>query len=136
MSELTSLPIALNKVSKNFGNNVFAFELKTILEKVFWILGSKDDVRNNDMKLVKEYYLKFHGECIGDGMVGPYISLDALVKGLVPPPETIIRLRRKINELGFLLPTIEKVAVMRRLNINKWREALGYEDSDQGKLAI
>lgn len=77
--------------------------LKNIEQRVGLVLAKYPDARNDDKLLIKLYWEEFD----------KVKSLNDIVDAT--PPETIMRVRRKLNEKGKYLPTDPEVLKRRRL---------------------
>jgi hypothetical protein len=101
--------------------------LDTIEEQVEAILLEYPQARNSDRLLEWKMWQRFYG-------VGDNINFEQYQD--MPSASAIERVRRKFNENGKYLPTSEKVAIQRHLNINEWKAALGYNVEDNGQMRL
>lgn len=92
-------------------------------DQVEYILSHIRVTRDSDKLLVLEVYKKYYDEFVDrDGLpmsIKAYMSL--------PSESNIKRYRAQFNRKAMYLPTIEAIAVQRRLNIDTWLESLGYK---------
>lgn len=101
--------------------------LKTLKGQVELILASDEASRNSDITLTIGVWKRFYPEKVRlmDGGVVEYVALQDLFD--LPHESEIGRVRRVFqNDLYQYVPTDEAVAKARRINEEKWREALGY----------
>jgi len=97
-----------------------AEKLRTIKERVEYILKNYPETRNDDMYLWLIYVRLFDPEL---SKYIKFIPYNILKKA--PKLETIVRVRRKIqNEEHKYLPTDPKVLKRRRLLAETWRKAI------------
>lgn len=110
-------------------------KLKT---KVEYILENIPETRNDDILLTVKLWQHYHGREVWDFQqyiktAGPFKGLLDLLKS-VPREDAIKRIRAVIqNDEWRLLPTDLNVAKARNMNIDKWREALGYPPEGYGE---
>jgi len=83
-------------------------ELKTVEERVRWLLEKHPQARNSDIYLIILYWRKFDGLPLW--FPKNYIFGDEKVTS----PASIVRARRKIQERGELLPTDPEILRKRR----------------------
>lgn len=81
--------------------------VKTLKDRIGYVLDTLQSSRNDDKILIEE-------------VCGRY-GYDPLRKA-----SSIERCRRWYQERGQYLPTLENVARQRKMNIDEWKEALGY----------
>lgn len=100
--------------------------LKTIAERLEYILQEFPETRNSDtslmIKLWEVFYPQFLTKSQKTGKI--YIEVGNLYD--VPTQDDAKRFRAKMNSEGKYLPTSEAVARRRGLNIDEWRVATGY----------
>ena len=97
-------------------------ELKTAEERVMRLLSDNEEGRNNDTRLLFDYWKAFDGHKEGHVMVEVF-HLTA--------PETIVRVRRHIqNDLGFFPPTDPEVSKARGIR------ACAFKDWAQHKATM
>lgn len=110
---------------------------KTLKDKVLFCLDTYPETRNSDITLTIMVWKKFNPEYIKhtpESDLG-YLNLDNLKE--LPREDHIKRIRAKIqNEDGKYLPTSLSVAKQRRIEENKWREAMGYPPLEQTNKLI
>lgn len=82
-------------------------EIKTLKDRVGEALKAHDFLRNSDPDLVR-YICNNYGYDI------------------VKKASSIERCRRWYNQRGQYWPTIEKVAIQRKFNMEVWRKAMGF----------
>jgi len=93
--------------------------LRTAKERVEYILEHFPETRNNDLYLWIIYVRLF---CPELSKYIKFIPFDIFKKA--PSYETIVRVRRKLNENGKYLPTDPKVAKRRRKLANIYRTVI------------
>ena len=93
--------------------------LRTAKERVEYILEHYPETRNNDLYLWIIYVRLF---CPELSKYIKFIPFDIFKKA--PSYETIVRVRRKLNENGKYLPTDPKVAKRRRKLANIYRTVI------------
>ena len=103
---------------------------KNLKVEVETILQNIPETRNCDIRLTIEIWKAFYPSKILKRETVPEgsklaIDLDSL---FVLPREDNVKRWRAIfqNDLGKYLPTIWEVARKRKINVERWREALGY----------
>lgn len=99
-------------------------ELKGQIEAV---LRDLPHTRNSDTDLLVEVWRRFYPDYLitraGDGM--QYVCVEKL--GWLPSQDDVKRIRATFqNDERKYLPTLEKVAKARKMNIPEWQVALGY----------
>ncbi len=102
-------------------------ELTGIKYLVEIILSDYPDTRNSDKKLISFLWTRFYPEIVrtDSDNLRKFIYLSDMLD--LPSPESIRRARQVIqNTEKRLVPTSEGVAKKRRMNVDEWREALGY----------
>jgi|GEM_PF-1993464 MinD-like ATPase involved in chromosome partitioning or flagellar assembly len=85
-------------------------EIKTLKAQVEFVLQTRHETRNSDAELVTVVCGKF--------------GLDP-----IKTASSIERCRRWFNQRMEYLPTDEKIAHQRKINIEEWRAAMGYKAS-------
>lgn len=100
--------------------------IRNLKEKVEKILSEDVDSRNSDITLMIELWVRYCSNYIDEDSFGfKTIRLKHLYE--LPREDAVKRVRAHIqNDLKKYLPTIEDVAIARRLNIDEWRVAMGY----------
>ena len=101
--------------------------MKTTLKiKVMRTLQEDPETRNNDVLLTIAIWKKYYPDLIRSTKNWDFgVYLSDMFK--LPREDHIKRIRAKIqNEEYRFIPTDEKVAKQRKLNIERWREALRY----------
>lgn len=91
--------------------------IKKLKERVEHILKSYPHTRNSDAQLV-DYVAKSFG-------------VDPIKKA-----SSIERCRRWFNQRGMYLPTSEEVARQRKMNIDEWKQALGYHTAPANQSSL
>ncbi len=106
--------------------------------KVEYILENIPETRNDDILLTVKLWQHYHAAVVWDfakkrWVNGPFDNLYELLRNL-PREDAIKRIRAVIqNDEWRLLPTDLNVAKARNMNIDKWREALGYPPEGYGE---
>ena len=101
-------------------------EIRTIKEQVLHCLTNYPGTRNSDTLLRQELLREFYPEKILV-LSGGREAITFENEYLVPTQETVKRIRAKIQNVeGRLLPTSEAVVKQRRINEDRWRDAMGY----------
>lgn len=91
----------------------------TLEQKVERTLTNYPETRNSDIELTIKIWENFHD-------VKDTVQVRKMFD--LPREDNIKRIRARIqNDQHRLLPTSEKVARQRKMNIAKWRERLGYD---------
>ena len=94
-----------------------------LYDQVKDILETIPRTRNSDTSLVANLWAKYHYDVLIKTERGLAIPLSSLYN--VPSYDTISRARRKIqNDEHLFLPTDEKVAKARQLNMEVWKKAM------------
>ena len=88
-------------------------EMKTIEEGVRYLMATDEKCRNYDLWLLFRYWRDVQG-------IPVYIPFRQLSEMCLP--ESIRRVRQKIQQRGELIPTIPEVIIKRRLKQIKMRE--------------
>lgn len=83
-------------------------DITKLKDQVGFVLENRPKTRNSDELLIHEVCAAFPQ------------------RDKVRHASSIERCRRSYNQAGKYLPTDEEVAAKRKLNIDEWREALGY----------
>lgn len=105
--------------------------IKELRGQVLAVLRDMPHTRNSDTDLMVEIWRRFYPDYLlrsqRDGM--QYVSVEKL--GWLPSQDDVKRLRAAIqNEDKQYLPTVEKVAKARKMNIPEWRVSLGYSGEE------
>ena len=99
-------------------------ELHLVKQQVQEVLEVSTESRNSDKVLWWLIAQEFYG-------VGDYLTFETFRE--CPPFESVSRCRRKLNEGGLFLPTDEKIAKQRGLNMEQWKRAMGYYTTPEGQ---
>lgn len=90
-------------------------ELKTVEERVLWLLRRRESFRNNDMSLIWGYWRIF------DNLDTTKLDAESFKK--LTSPESIRRVRQKIqNDYGLWLPTTKEVLEARKIKESAVRD--------------
>lgn len=84
------------------------YDLKTIKEKVIYVLSHYPGTRNSDLKLIANYMSIFHD-------IKTLREWAIAADDVRVTPETIRRTRQALNNKGLYLPTEHSVLVKRQL---------------------
>lgn len=99
--------------------------IKGLHRIVYDILEENASARNSDIDLMIRVWRVCAPSKIRKGATGKDgVWLDDLYD--LPQQDAVSRCRRKIQESGQFLPTDERIARERRLNMDEWRVAMGY----------
>lgn len=97
----------------------------TLKKQIEEVLNDTPDTRNSDIALMHAVWERFYRYMLGTDQNGRlYIALEDMYD--VPREDTVKRLRAFFTTEGKYLPTSLEVAKQRRINEDRWREALGY----------
>ncbi len=104
-------------------------ELKTLQDKIEYLLEDDENTRNSDIYLYKEFIKLFYPNSlvrIEDDYLIPFYELSQ-----IPSYNTIVRIRQKFQSAKGkkpqYLPTYEEVRIKRQINEEVWRLYLGYD---------
>lgn len=99
--------------------------IKNLKQKVGDMLKENPATRNSDITLMIEIWKRHFPQRIKKGSTG---EDGVWLKDLydLPSEGVLGRVRRKIQESGKFLPTDERVARARKMNMDEWRVAMGY----------
>lgn len=99
---------------------------KNLKSKVLFCLANYPETRNSDIELTTRIWKQYHSSKLRLGLGGEVlVSLKDLFE--LPREDNVKRYRAKIqNEENRYLPTEEKIAKARKINIELWRKAMGY----------
>jgi len=103
--------------------------MRYLKEKIEYCLQKYPETRNSDIKLTNSIWVEYYGDKlikINDRLLVHLTDLYEL-----PTQESVKRIRAKLNEQGFYLPTSEEVLKQRRLLEKKYR--LEYSPSNPSK---
>ena len=102
--------------------------MRTLKDKVKYLLDTYEETRNSDMYLYTMYLHDFHrDECIVvNGK--QHVTLDTILRA--PNFESIIRIRQKFQESGFYKPTKEEVKLKRKEKEKNVRRTINTRDFD------
>ena len=91
------------------------------------VLRDIPETRNSDITLTIEIWKKFfsHYLIVRESDKEIFVKLKHLY--LMPREDNVKRIRAKINEEGKYLPTDEKVAKQRKLNMDEWHKAMAFD---------
>jgi hypothetical protein len=99
-------------------------DIKTLKEKVEYVLKRSEKSRNSDTTLMIEIWKWFYSEHLS----GDSIPLKSLYE--VPNQDDVKRLRAYWqNDKLMYLPTVWEVAKQRKINEEVWKKALGYSST-------
>jgi hypothetical protein len=73
-------------------------EMKTIKEKIYYLLSANEHLRDNDNKLIANIYLKEIGGVERAKQISSFDLLTMLASGSLSSTESIMRCRRKLQE--------------------------------------
>jgi hypothetical protein len=96
-------------------------DLKGMIENVLEI---EPETRNSDIALMIEIWKRYFSEYLFNTL-DCAVFLNDLYK--LPREDHIKRIRADFNSRGMYLPTDPQVIKQRRINIDKWKEQLGYK---------
>lgn len=108
---------------------------RTLKDKVLYILREIPETRNDDVLLTTEVWKRYFPQYIHTSMHPQrgeltFVELRAIF--LLPREDHVKRIRAAIQNDPVsrqYLPTRESVARQRKMNIETWRQFLGYETS-------
>ena len=103
--------------------------MKTLKSKIEFCLNKYPDTRNSDIKLTNSIWVEYYGSKLVRINGRLLVHLTDLYE--LPTQESVKRIRAKLNEQGFYLPTSEEVLKQRRLLEKKYR--LEYSPSNPSK---
>lgn len=102
--------------------------LRTLKGQVEYILQNKAETRNSDVALTVAIWRRFFPSFIYENEGHDYVRLSELAE--LPREDNVKRVRAHFqNDLGLYLPTDESVREARGINEEKWRETLGYKNT-------
>jgi len=96
-------------------------EIKTLKAQVEHVLSVHTETRNSDAELTRVLCSIFRNNS-GSFEKPPYDPIKIAT--------SVERCRRKFNEDNRFFPTLESVAVRRKMNMDEWRVAMGYPTFD------
>ena len=94
--------------------------MRKLKDRVYRILEEHPEARNCDAALVAKYWQMYESNNLDSH--GTFLELSLLK--YMTPASAIERMRRKIQQEGRFWPTDEAVARKRRMNMDKWKEAM------------
>ena len=104
--------------------------MRHLKEKIKYCLQKYPETRNSDVKLTNSIWVEYYNKyLIRDECGNLAVKLIDLYE--LPTQESVKRIRAKLNEQGFYLPTSEEVLKQRRLLEKKYR--LEYSPSNPSK---
>ena len=98
------------------------------------MLRDVPETRNSDVLLCLALWRQhFPSRILVGKDKNEYVKLKDIID--LPREDEVARARRKVQESGKYLPTDERIAKARRLNMDEWRVAMGYPTRDTAGTA-
>lgn len=104
-------------------------KLNTLKKMVINVLEKSEKSRNSDQYLTILIWKTYYPDKIIEVRKNDEIKNAIFLKDIMelPREDNVKRIRAALNAKGLYLPTSEKVAMQRKLNMDAWREFINRE---------